>query len=127
MTPTSLILDSHIIVWALNGQQLTKRTKVALGLADRLYCSAASVWELMIKSKDGGIELPKGWVDSVADTGIDLLDVTCAHALAIKAVELPHADPFDRLLVAQAMSEGFGLLTADQTLLKTPYPFIVKA
>jgi PIN domain nuclease of toxin-antitoxin system len=127
MTPSNLLLDSHVILWILSGENLSEPLKDTLGLADNLYCSAASVWELTIKANLGKLELPKGWLGSVTSSGIQLMDVTSDHALSISTVDILHGDPFDRLLVAQAMTEQLGLLTADQTLLKTAYPFIVKA
>ena len=127
MTPSKLLLDTHIVVWALTGKRFSDHTMDLLGLAEKLFCSAASVWELSIKAADGDIELPKGWVSSIIGTGIELMDVTTEHAQAIAAVTIKTADPFDRLLVAQAMTEGLGLLTADRALISSPYPFILKA
>jgi PIN domain nuclease of toxin-antitoxin system len=127
MSPSRLLLDSHIVLWSLSGEGLSARARDLMGTADSLYCSAASVWELTLKARAGKLELPKGWLDAVVASGIELMDITPEHALAVAVVDLPHGDPFDRLLLAQAMTEQVGLLTADKTLLETDYPFVVKA
>jgi len=98
-----------------------------MGIADELICSAASIWEISIKAKKGKITLPTTWLGMIISSGISLMNITPEHAFTTAAIDLPHSDPFDRLLVAQAMSEQLRLLTADQTLLNSAYPFIVQA
>ncbi len=127
MAPSSILLDSHIVLWLLNQDPLSAQTKGLLTQALQLYCSAASVWELSIKAQSGKLELPSDWLKAVITSGIQLLDVTCEHALAIQGVEVPHGDPFDRLLVAQAMAERLALLTADAMLWQAHYSFIIRA
>ena len=127
MDPSRLLLDTHIILWALDGVNLRERTHDIIGLADELVCSAASVWEISIKVKKGRMSLPSTWLSMIISNGVKLLDITSEHAYATASVDLPQGDPFDRLLVAQAMSEQLILLTADRILLNSHYPFIRQA
>jgi PIN domain nuclease of toxin-antitoxin system len=83
-----------------------------------VYVSAASTWELAIKAAIGKIELPNDFDDAIDRSGLRDLPVTRRHTLATDLTALPHKDPFDAVLVAQARVERLTLLTADSKLLK---------
>lgn len=116
-----LLLDTHVFLW-LNteperlGDHLTL---VENPRHDRLV-SAASSWEIAIKSSIGRLELPEPvarWMPArLADIGATPVPVEHAHALAVADLPPHHRDPFDRLLVAQARMLGVPLLTADQQI-----------
>jgi PIN domain nuclease of toxin-antitoxin system len=112
-----LLLDSHILLWALMGTaRLTARTRQAILDADEVYISAASVWELAIKAASGRLRMPKDLVEQARESGYISLPVTATHAIAAAELPLHHRDPFDRMLVAQASLESLTLLTADPRL-----------
>lgn len=75
--------------------------------------SAASIWELAIKQRIGKLELPEGYFDDLFGSGLSILAMTERHALAAGRLPLHHADPFDRMLIAQAQAEGLTLLGSD--------------
>ena len=114
------LLDTSIFLWALtNPRRLTGRAQGILsGQREMIWLSASSVWEIAIKHELGKLPLPERpsvcipeWVKT---GGIHSMEITYRHALG--AGELPphHQDPFDRMLIAQARTEGMVLLTADR-------------
>lgn len=116
-----MLLDSHVLLWLLtDDQQLGARTRAQLAAAPRVWFSAATVWELRIKQQLGKLSLPDDFVVRLGQAGLVELTVSAAHADAIGLIELPHRDPFDRLLLAQAMVEGVPFVTADAALLGRP-------
>ena len=114
-----LLLDTHVMLWALGASaNLSPRTRTAIVAADSLvYVSAASLWEIAIKAANGKVELPgppSEWLlDAIAEVGFDVLHITGAHALAAGALPSHHRDPFDRMLVAQALADHLTVVTRD--------------
>jgi PIN domain nuclease of toxin-antitoxin system len=112
-----LLLDSHILLWWLAlAPNLTDRARRAITLADEVYVSAASVWELAIKAASGRLRMPKDLGGQMQKNGFVPLPITMAHGIAAAELPLHHRDPFDRMLVAQASLESLTLLTADPRL-----------
>lgn len=128
MVPSRLLLDSHILVWLINGEKgIGAGGLEMIHQASEVYVSAASVWELNIKTALGQMTLPEDFEDNITRTGFVELPIRFTHARAVRAIQMAHADPFDRLLVAQAKVEGLAFLTADKTLLRLELPFVVNA
>jgi len=120
-----VLLDTHILLWALeDSKRLTKRVrKVLLDPDNECWVSAASVWEIAIKVGIGKHRpsFPLRDLESaIRESGFEGLDVTARHALASEGIETPHADPFDRLLLAQCEVETLRLLTTDRNLIPLP-------
>ena len=122
-----LLVDTHLLLWTA-GQlpQLSQEAKELLGdIGNDPIFSVASLWELAIKSALGR---PNFRVDinrlrlRLLDNGWQELTVIAAHAVAVAKLPLIHKDPFDRMLLAQAESEGLTLLTADARLARYPGP-----
>ncbi len=113
-----LLLDTHVLLWVMAGDQKIKP------LADRLldqdnqvFFSVASLWEMAIKSAIGKLDADVSEVRKAAlASGYQELAVLGQHVEALKDLPAHHRDPFDRLLVAQAIAEPMRLLTADSTL-----------
>lgn len=113
-----LLLDTHVFLWAVaDSRKLGAAARRLIEEADEVSVSAASIWEIAIKSWLGKLA---GDAESLAaaidDSGFAELPVTGRHAAAVARLPLHHADPFDRLLVAQALTEPLILVTADKTL-----------
>jgi PIN domain nuclease of toxin-antitoxin system len=110
-----LLLDTHLLLWALSSpEKLTKRARQRIESSE-VYASAASIWEISIKSALGKLEAdPNEVLAGVEPAGFSHLTIVGGHA--VKVAELPpvHKDPFDRLLVAQARFEPMILLTDDE-------------
>jgi PIN domain nuclease of toxin-antitoxin system len=114
-----LLLDTHVAIWAVAySEKLPGNIRTLIADAqNEVFVSAISVWEIAIKRALGKASAPAlPAADAVSlfrASGFRSLDVTVAHALAVEELPLLHKDPFDRLLVAQALSEPMRLLTHD--------------
>jgi PIN domain nuclease of toxin-antitoxin system len=124
-----LLLDSQAVLWLLDDNpRLGPRARDAITSAQGVYVSAATVWELTIKTMLGKLSVPADLGRTLTAQGLALLSITAEHAEAIRGFpELVRHDPFDRLLVAQAACAGLRLLTADQVLLGLDRDFIIDA
>lgn len=113
-----LLLDTHIFLWAVAGSsKLKAAARRTIESADEIHVSAASIWEIAIKSRLGKIEAnPDELVAMIEASGFVELQVTSQHAAAAAKLSPHHNDPFDRLLIAQATTEPLKLLTADAVL-----------
>jgi PIN domain nuclease of toxin-antitoxin system len=113
-----LLLDTHIFLWAVAGSsRLKPKTRQLIQQADAVYVSAVSIWEIAIKSRLGKIDVdPAELAAAIAASGFKELPVTAIHAAGVALLPSHHADPFDRLLVAQALAEPLRLLSADAVL-----------
>lgn len=110
-----VLLDTHVFLWALAGSaRLKAPARRMLADAQAVYVSAASVWEIAIKARLGKIDAdPVELADAIDASGFIELPITARHAAAVASLEPIHADPFDRLLIAQALSEPLRLITSD--------------
>jgi PIN domain nuclease of toxin-antitoxin system len=124
-----LLLDSQALLWLLDDNpRLGRQARQAITSAQGVHVSAATVWELTIKTMLGKLSVPAGLSKRLTAQGLVLLSITAEHAEALRDFpELTSHDPFDRLLVAQASRTGLRLLTADQVLLDLDRDFILDA
>jgi PIN domain nuclease of toxin-antitoxin system len=113
-----LLLDTHIFLWlADDSPQLDAKARRLLVSASAIYVSSASIWEVAIKSRLGKIRTdPEELLQEIEKCGFHELPVLGRHAVAVAQLPLYHADPFDRLLVAQALTEPMRLVTKDAQL-----------
>lgn len=111
-----LLLDSHVLVWAaIDDPRLRQPVRTIIADPDAtVFISIASVWELYVKAKSGRMNLQKDLRQIIAEHGYDLLPVTIDHAEISASLPPRHKDPFDRMLVAQALAENLTLVTNDR-------------
>jgi PIN domain nuclease of toxin-antitoxin system len=116
-----LMLDTHIFLWAVTSSSFLKSpARRSIEEADQVWVSAASIWEIAIKARLGKIDADVGELaQAIGASGFVELPVRAVHAAGVAKLPLHHTDPFDRLLIAQAIAEPLKLLTADATL--APY------
>ena len=117
-----ILLDTHLLLWAVaSSRRLPKEARsLILDTVNEVFYSAASVWEVAIKStlRRGDFKAnPTVLVRALARSGFSELPVTAAHAARVAGLPAIHRDPFDRLLVAQSLTEPMMLLTNDAVLL----------
>jgi PIN domain nuclease of toxin-antitoxin system len=116
-----VLLDTHIFIWAVTDDpRLTLAARVLIEAADSVYVSAASIWEIAIKSALGKIDADaEEMAQAIKESGFVELAVSTAHTAQVARLPLldAHKDPFDRLLVAQSMIEPLVLLSADSKVL----------
>ncbi|MGI9173719.1 MAG: type II toxin-antitoxin system VapC family toxin [Rhodothermales bacterium] len=114
-----LLLDTHTFLWwVTNDASLSQTARHLIAdTANEVFVSAANAWEIAIKTGIGKLQLPEPperYVpDRIARNGFQPLPITVAHALRVSALPPHHRDPFDRVLIAQALVEDMPLLTAD--------------
>ncbi len=113
-----LLLDTHTAVWLLGKD--ARVSECALDhFADEtndVMLSAAVVWEVAVKRSLGKLDAPTDMVDQLAGVGVRPLPITLEHAAAVEALPPHHRDPFDRILVAQALGEGAAIVSRDEQL-----------
>ena len=115
-----VLLDTHVLVWAATTPERLGSSADLLADADVRLVSAVSIWEVSIKQRLGKLSVRsdvRTWTRRVTtELVLEHLPVTADHAAAVEHLPDVHRDPFDRLLVAQAVTEGAVLLTADERL-----------
>jgi PIN domain nuclease of toxin-antitoxin system len=120
-----LLLDTHLLLWALSDPRRIGRDGLALIDRADVSVSAASIWEISIKSAQGKLKVnPETVLQAVEPAGFSMLAIKGEHAARVFDLGMHHTDPFDRLLVAQAQLESMTLLTNDEAL--TPYGSCVR-
>jgi PIN domain nuclease of toxin-antitoxin system len=124
-----MLIDSQVALWVLDDNpRLGTAARQLLTSAPRVHVSAATIWELTIKTMLGKLFVPENLPEVLVEQGIELMPITAQHAAGITAFpELRQHDPFDRLITAQASIEGMKLLTADRVLLGLGRDFILDA
>jgi PIN domain nuclease of toxin-antitoxin system len=117
----ALLLDTHAFLWFVDGDERLSRAAVGriADPQDRVVISVVSAWEIVIKMSIGKLHLDRPlaelWPESIAANDFEVLNVTTEHVFATDSLPLHHRDPFDRLLIGQAIAEGLELVSADAT------------
>jgi len=118
-----ILLDTCSALWYFNGDERMRQSsrELILNADNTIYVSIATVWEAAIKisinklSFDGGID---GFIEAIEDESFLLLDITTKHIKLVKDLPFIHHDPFDRILVAQAIIEEIPIMTTDSEMVK---------
>ena len=121
----TLLLDTHIVLWFI-----TADPALDDDLVDRLrhdpdvHLSPVSLWEITVKQSAGKLAGPPDLAERIRDLGFPELPVTHAHAMAAGRLPAHHRDPFDRMLVAQAIVEGMTLVSRDFSIALYDVPLL---
>lgn len=115
-----LLLDTHVFLWSVtDDRKLTQAARKLILDADDVFVSSASIWEASIKAGLGKLDVDVDLlVSEIEASGFSELPVRAVHAAMVRNLPDIHRDPFDRLLVAQALSEPLRLVTSDGHLSK---------
>ena len=117
MRINKLLLDTHVFLWwRANDRLWQEPARSAIAEADVVFVSAATAWEAAIKASLGRLDLPDSIESGVENSGFEKLLISFSHAEAAAALPSHHGDPFDRMLIAQAVSEDLTLVTHDRRL-----------
>lgn len=123
-----LLLDTHLLLWAAAGDGLSaKASSMIHDPANTLVFSPASIWEVAIKNGLGREDFhadPHLLRRGLLDNGYEELPITSEHAAAVAGLPDLHRDPFDRILIAQALVEGIALVTSDSQIGAYPGPIL---
>ena len=114
------LLDTHALLWLLsNDSRLLKRwIEIVEDRSNTIYLSIASLWEIAIKTSTGKLELPAPFADLILQNhiehrGVILLPIIPLHLIELERLPYHHRDPFDRLIISQAIVEGLPVITTD--------------
>jgi len=111
----NLLLDTHVLLWWMDDDPTLlqgAREAVADG-GNMVFVSAATIWEIRIKHALGKLEIPVNFREVLEQQAFEMLSISADHAHRIGELPMHHRDPFDRMLIAQALVEGFTLITRD--------------
>lgn len=113
--PDQLLLDTHAFIWwRENSPRLSDDARRRISSASVVFVSVASAWEAAIKIGLGKLRLPESFEAGVIASRFDRLPIAFRHAEAVARLPRHHNDPFDRMLIAQAMGEHLTLVTHDR-------------
>ena len=125
----NLLLDTHTLIWFFNGDSLLseKAKRSIIELQHRKFVSIVSIWEFSIKISLNKLVFngkTQGFLDLINNNGFELLAIDKKYILELEKLSFIHRDPFDRLLIATAISEKMYLVTADANIQKYPVNYI---
>ena len=120
----NLLLDTHALIWFLNGdEKLSNKARLAIENPNNIkIVSIASIWEIAIKISLDKLKYPNGFkhfLELIGDNGFEILQISFEHALIVSSLEFFHRDPFDRLIVAQSISDKLTIVTIDDNIKNT--------
>lgn len=122
----NLLLDTHIFIWWLkDDKRLSKKARELIKAGQQIYISSASIWEAAIKIQIGKLDVDiNKLVKAIDSEGFVELPITATHAAFVTKLPDYHRDPFDRMLIAQAICEPLHFLTVDENI--KPYSELVE-
>jgi PIN domain nuclease of toxin-antitoxin system len=118
----NLLLDTQVVIWSLAADRRLKATarRAIEDGSNRVWVSAASAWEIEIKTALGKLQVPADLLAQMREVNFDELAIRIEHALYLRRLPPLHRDPFDRIIVSQALCEGLTLVTTDPIMRSYP-------
>ena len=112
------LLDTHVVLWlAGNRKRIRKQTiRLLESPSHSIWISSVSIWEIGVKSELGKLTIPDDWLDRIEDWNANELAISWPHATRASGLPKIHGDPFDRMLIAQALTERMTLVTDDERI-----------
>lgn len=126
------LLDSNVLLWSISDRtKLTPRVRQIIDdNAHEFFVSRTSIWELSAKVAAGRLQMPGSSIQSLIDQieliGLTILELENRYILRAEVLPYHHSDPFDRILIAEALEEGLTILSSDSKFLEYPAPVIWK-
>ena len=120
---SGILLDTNAALWLADDSPRLGPTSRSLLQSQEVWVSAVSLWEVAIKQASGKLRLDGDLSGALRLAGVRELAMSWAHPALLAEIELPHRDPFDRMLVAQAKTQSLLFLTADRAILGAGLPF----
>ena len=112
----NFLLDTHILLWFLeNDSSLSEIVREVITNPENLvFVSSVSAWEISIKQSVGRLSAPNNLEEALRFSQFEVLSMTLAHGIKVADLPMHHKDPFDRMLIAQALVEGLTIITVDE-------------
>lgn len=130
----TLLVDTHILLWALSApDRLTDQHRETLeDPTNSVFASAINIVEIAIKSSIGKLTIAEslerdryaGLLEAIEDGGFEMMAFTGVHAAGVRTLPFHHRDPFDRMIIAQAIAEGYTIVTADNQFSQYPVKIV---
>ncbi|MFT7035467.1 MAG: PIN domain nuclease of toxin-antitoxin system [Cyclobacteriaceae bacterium] len=116
----NILIDTHVLLWWLDDpKKLSSQAHQLIeSLENNIFVSAAVVWEIIIKKSIGKLKAPDNLLEMLKDEGFISLPITELHAMRLEQLPPIHQDPFDRIQIAQALAEGFTMISKDEKILQ---------
>jgi PIN domain nuclease of toxin-antitoxin system len=119
-----VLLDTNTFLWALSApEKLSLGARNAVASSER-FLSVASIWEVLIKVRNGKLPFPvpagNYLTTKMSTNSVSVLSIKLEHVLQIEKLQLHHRDPFDRILIAQSLEEGWPIITSDPVFKRYP-------
>ena len=123
----NLLLDTNVVIWMVAGSGRLSGSTVAIlnDPANQLWISTSTIHEIAVKVSIGKLRMPGGFVETLSAKGCDFISPAVDEAWRVAELPLIHRDPFDRLIVAQAIARGLTLMTSDHLLADYGVPVIL--
>jgi len=117
------LLDTHTLIWFLNGDsELSVKSRMIIeDPENNKFVSIASIWEIAIKISLNKFKFEKGFkkfLELIERNGFEIMPISVEHALAVSSLKFIHRDPFDRVIVSQALTDNMTIVTKDKTIVK---------
>lgn len=112
-----LLLDTHAMLWFLNApSKLRSKARSAIASPrNKVFVSTVSIWEAMVKKSIGKLAVKTDLIEEITKAKFEFLDIHPRHALGVGDLPRHHDDPFDRMLITQAIIEELKIVTRDET------------
>ena len=124
----NLLIDTSILIWVLSdSSKLTSRTRQMIQEADKNFISSISIAEIEIKKTIGKLTIPGSYIKEIFASGFEELHFDFDDAHGLQCLPLFHKDPFDRMLISQAIAKGLTLLTSDTVFKKYNVPVLLNS
>ena len=124
------LIDTQSFIWFFeNNSQLPSSVRLYMERSNNLVVSIASFWEITIKASIGKLVIPEniaGLMDKALSKGFVILPIERNHLITLSSLELIHRDPFDRIIIAQAISENMPLVSSDDIFQQYPVKYVWK-
>ncbi len=119
----NIIIDTHALIWYIEGEKKLSKTAISAieNLNNQVFVSKSSLWELAIKISLGKLQISIGFDDLekfLVENGFIILDYNFDHLVTLLSLHYHHRDPFDRLIIAQSISNRFNIITVDKNFKK---------
>ena len=120
------LLDTQVLIWAAYDPARLSKTSIDILRDEEIikYISTITIWEISIKEAIGKLNLNINWEQYIHYQSLEVADIKVAHILHTKTLPLIHRDPFDRLLISQAIIENIPLITADPEIAQYRFNYV---